>query len=368
MELTADLGEKIINETKKLINENIIIVNKQAIIIASTDPSRIGHFHEGALLTIDRNEMTILSEEHVRVMKGIRPGINLPITINHEVIGVIGITGNPTEVKPFASLMQKMTELLIRESIYIQETEWHARAIESFFMDWVQMDHIPGDFQTRSRLIEFQVTPPLRCTIIRMDSHVVPAKKLSDILHILKLKIKGQAILWGDKRLLLVTEERTYPSLEYLKNQLGSFQNYISSIFDLSVSIGVGIISNSLLIKDSYQSALKALSIGDINAITIYEDLLLEICLDEIPLEVRREFINKIMHLLGNEKNLLETLKVYFANNLNSKRTANELHIHINTLHYRLNQIEALTQLNPKSAYAITLFYVLFYFLDKETK
>jgi carbohydrate diacid regulator len=365
MELTASLGEKIINETKKLINENIIIVNKDAIIIASTDSTRIGHFHEGALRTIERNEMTILSEEHMNIMRGIRPGINLPITMNDEVIGVIGITGDPIEVKPFASLMQKMTELLIRESVYIQETEWHARAQESFFLEWVQMDEIPENFKNRTHLHGFDLSPPFRCTIIRIESNVIPAKKLNDILHILRLKMSGQAILWGDKRLLLVTEESKYASLAYLQQQLESFQNYISITFDLQLSIGIGIGSVNYRLKESYQTALKALSIGEKNAITIYENLLLEICLDEIPLEKRIEFTNKLLAQLGKESNLLETLKVYLANDLHVKKTANELHIHINTLHYRLNRLEELTQLNPRSSYSITLFYLLFYFLDK---
>ncbi|MBC5635793.1 helix-turn-helix domain-containing protein [Ornithinibacillus sp. BX22] len=366
MELTPTLGQKIINETKKLINENIIIVNNQAIIIASTDCSRIGDFHEGALQTIKNNTTTILTEDHLQSMKGIRPGVNLPITIENHVIGVIGITGNPKEIIPLASLMKKMTELLIRENIYVQELEWHARAMEAYFFEWVQMEQPSEEFLKRGKLLDIHLSPPLRCSIIEIDfsKH---KDVINEILDLLLLKLPCVAIRWGHNRIVLLTEEDKF-ELDTLKIQFETFQSYIINKLRIPFSIGIGSKSNSFFIKDSYQKATKALSLTNANTITAYDELLLETCLDEVSHNVRIDFINKVLSPLDKEEALLNTLKVFLKNNLNLKATASELHIHINTLHYRLSRIEQLTGLNPKNTYTIAVFYIAFSFLDENPK
>jgi DNA-binding PucR family transcriptional regulator len=40
---------------------------------------------------------------------------------------------------------------------------------------------------------------------------------------------------------------------------------------------------------------------------------------------------------------LLETLEVFLANDCSWARTAQALHLHVNTVHYRIQRIEALT-------------------------
>ncbi|MFS0672266.1 CdaR family transcriptional regulator [Ornithinibacillus sp. 179-J 7C1 HS] len=367
MKLTASLGQKIINETKKLINENIIIVSDEAIIIASTDISRIGDFHEGARLTIKNNSTTILTAEHVRTMKGIRPGVNLPISIDNKVIGVIGITGNPEEIIPFASLMKKMTELLIRESLFIQETEWHARAMEAYFFEWVQLRELTDQFLNRGSLLNINISPPLRCTVIQLNTSN-NSDRLNEILKLLLLKFECIGIRWGHNRIVLLNEEDKMNGLKSYKELLTSFQSYISSKLGISITIGIGTKSDSLLIKDSYQKATKALKLSPPSAITAYDDLLLESCLDEVGSLVRKEFTTNVLSNLYKEESLLHTLKIYLRNNLNMKLTATELHIHINTLHYRINRIEQLTGLNPKESYSIAVFYMAFYFLEENLK
>jgi carbohydrate diacid regulator len=366
MELTSELGQKIINEAKKLINENIIIVNNQAIIIASTDSSRIGNFHEGAYRTIQHNATTILTEDDVDKMKGIRPGVNLPIAIENDVIGVIGITGNPDEITPFASLMKRMTELLIRENIYIQEMEWHDRAIEAYFFDWVQTEEITNDFLNRGKLLGVHLTSPLRCSILEINPDI-QNDRIKELIKLLLLQVECTAVRWGNNRILILSEEKTY-KINQLKSGLRAFLSYVSSKFDMELSIGIGPVSDTYYIKESYQKAMKALKLGNRNVITAYDDLLLEVCLDEVSTDVKKEFTNRIFSDLVKQPTLFQTLKVLLKNDMNLKQTASDLHIHINTLHYRLDRIEQVTGYNPKDTYSIVLFYLGVYFLDEHPK
>lgn len=43
-----------------------------------------------------------------------RKGVNLPINFATQIIGVIGITGEPSETIKYGRILQKMTEMLIR--------------------------------------------------------------------------------------------------------------------------------------------------------------------------------------------------------------------------------------------------------------
>jgi carbohydrate diacid regulator len=63
----------------------------------------------------------------------------LPIFYEVEVIGVIGITGTPKKVEPFAEIIRRMTELIIRESYLVEQKQWEIRGLESFFYEWVHL-------------------------------------------------------------------------------------------------------------------------------------------------------------------------------------------------------------------------------------
>ncbi|MFJ3725564.1 PucR family transcriptional regulator [Streptomyces sp. NPDC090045] len=61
-----------------------------------------------------------------------------------------------------------------------------------------------------------------------------------------------------------------------------------------------------------------------------------------VPPEVRTVFAAQILGALGDGM-LRETLEVFLANNCSWARTAEALHLHVNTVHYRIERVQALT-------------------------
>ncbi|MFD9478014.1 MULTISPECIES: PucR family transcriptional regulator [Streptomyces] len=61
-----------------------------------------------------------------------------------------------------------------------------------------------------------------------------------------------------------------------------------------------------------------------------------------IPPEVRSVYGARILGALGDGM-LRETLEVFLANNCSWARTAEALHLHVNTVHYRIERVEVLT-------------------------
>ncbi|MFZ3498774.1 helix-turn-helix domain-containing protein [Streptomyces sp. 5.8] len=64
--------------------------------------------------------------------------------------------------------------------------------------------------------------------------------------------------------------------------------------------------------------------------------------LSGVPPEVRGVFGARILGPLGDGM-LRETLEVFLANNCSWTRTAEALHLHVNTVHYRIERVESLT-------------------------
>ncbi|MEV6582246.1 helix-turn-helix domain-containing protein [Streptomyces sp. NPDC051582] len=61
-----------------------------------------------------------------------------------------------------------------------------------------------------------------------------------------------------------------------------------------------------------------------------------------VPGEVRSVYATRTLGALGDGM-LRETLEVFLANNCSWTRTAEALHLHVNTVHYRIERVESLT-------------------------
>ena len=101
MYLQKDTAAKIIEEISMILDYDLNIMDEKGAILASTDPSRVGMFHEGAwrIIRYHLKELCIYKDGQYH---GCRKGINLPVFLKEQIIGVIGITGEVAEVMKYA--------------------------------------------------------------------------------------------------------------------------------------------------------------------------------------------------------------------------------------------------------------------------
>ena len=103
-----DLARELVRFTSGIVNGRTInIMNTQGIIIASTDENRIGNFHQGALDAVLSGQPVAIEPEEVGKYPGAKEGYNMPIRIEGEIIGVIGIFGKPAEIEMVARLLEE---------------------------------------------------------------------------------------------------------------------------------------------------------------------------------------------------------------------------------------------------------------------
>ncbi|MEO6204210.1 MAG: helix-turn-helix domain-containing protein, partial [Mycobacteriales bacterium] len=72
------------------------------------------------------------------------------------------------------------------------------------------------------------------------------------------------------------------------------------------------------------------------------------------PSEAQAE-LERLLSPLDDLPDLCQTLEAYLDNDLNRRGTAAALHIHPNTLDYRLKRIVDLTELDPSSTKGLQL-------------
>ncbi|PLR76099.1 carbohydrate diacid regulator [Bacillus sp. V3-13] len=366
--LMPGLAEKIIIEVRKLLNEDIIVANPDGTIIASTDPVRVGTFHEGAFLVFKRKAKRIITKEDETRLTGVKAGINLPIFFKKEVIGIIGITGNPDKVSPFGEIIRKMTELLISENYYAEQLEIQSRAMEAFVFDWMQIHEWDSSFLDRAKLLHIDVTIPRRVLLgeIRLPESI-SQRELGQSLKSLNEDIADDIIIrWGNERILWLSAESSNHSI---KQKISKAEHFWKKQYGASILIGVGQRAAPGQIHHSYRQALRALKSALVKETVVFdEDLTFEMILDDIKSETKSAFLQRTINPLLDEEELLLTLKELFRQNHSLKNTAAALHIHINTLHYRLKKINDLTGLDPSSIEDLLSLFLAIVILDEHTK
>jgi archaellum component FlaC len=114
------IAENIRDIVAKTTRENVQVFGDGGIIIATTQPERLGTRHEGGAKIISGQiNFAAITEEDARRMQGVRPGYSLPVTVGRTRVGAIGVSGSPDKVRPFAEMAAEFARISIQ--VYMQE-------------------------------------------------------------------------------------------------------------------------------------------------------------------------------------------------------------------------------------------------------
>lgn len=103
----AKLAQDFVEATSLLVGQRTInIMDQKGIIIASTEKHRIGDFHQGAAEVLETGKPVLIKIEDLPRYPGTKEGYNMPIFLNDEIIGVVGIVGCEEEVQSIANLLR----------------------------------------------------------------------------------------------------------------------------------------------------------------------------------------------------------------------------------------------------------------------
>lgn len=368
--IRPSLAKSIISEMNHLIDEELIVADTSGIIIASTDESRVGTFHEGALICCREQRKLIITEKDLNVLAGVKSGINLPVFYQNQIAGVIGITGDPDDVSPFGEILKKMTELLMNERYYSEQLEWRTRALEAFVFDWIQKSEWSEAFLNQAELLGIDLSADRQVIIghcTGREDALISQEVLNDIMQTFMNASTDVFVRWGNDRFVILQAAKV--NKERTRQFAIQISRYLNERYQLKISMGVGQHSAAAEVYRSFEQADRALTVAkNTNSIVFDEELRLEMLLKDIKKDTREEFVSRTIAPIILDQELLDTLKTFLNHNQSFKHTADNLHIHINTLHYRLKRIEQLTGLNPRHSEDLTALFLAFFFLDDYPK
>lgn len=374
--LNTKIAQQIVEKTSKICGHNIVIIDCLGIIIAAYDKQRIGTVHEGLEPVLKNMEVLIHSEEEAKCFKGAQAGMALPIVVNSQVIGAVGITGDPKEIKKYGELVKNQVEMMYQQAMFFEFSKIKSEAIDSLLQELLGPNLLIQDLsylKSLGQILGYNLQIPRVAFIVELYDYkkipIVQLIKNEEKIYLSYIKNVLQAIQYfiDDKKENIVAKNGSnrfiiFKTLEDSKNSKYEFttitkrlEDYLKNEIKTNCIIGIGSFHSELIgLKQSYREAEQALIIaqkmGHTQGTFHIEELPIGLILNDTSEITRTKILNGANNFNTTEfKDLINTLYVFFDNDLNLAKAARELFIHRNTLIYRLNRIKIITGFDPNN-------------------
>lgn len=343
MKIPTDLALKIVKDMKNIINQDLNFIDTDGYIIASTNKKRIGTFHEASLKCITTKNEVIINSDNEYL--GSKKGINIPVYLDNEIVGIIGITGEQKDVEKYGKIIKSMTEILIKEAqikeLAIKKREKNRNIIESILYN-------------QNKNLEFYISLNFPYTVIvgktndKIEDNNILYKAIEDLLP----KDKKSIFTITSNYIIIFLNSIKE---NYIENTIKFLQKNLDLNLKLDFKFGIGRkvekVEDFTISYLEAKNSLKYISSLNLEEKYIFYSVLdLGIIFSDIQNEKIDEFINKIFKNLKEEeiKYFYNIFIAYKKNNGSILDASKSLFMHKNTLQYQLNKLYKLTGYNPR--------------------
>ncbi|MBQ6322045.1 MAG: helix-turn-helix domain-containing protein [Lachnospiraceae bacterium] len=377
MDYLKNCANRIVREIETVTKHDINLMDEEGVIIASTDSKRIGKIHTGALQIIEQqlDELVVKEDDEAA---GVKEGANYPLMMGNTVVGVIGITGDWEETSRLGKLTQKMTQLLLTEMSAKEHKSFLEGLLHQYISEWIRNDNIVVNkaFVNQGKQLGVDITVPRRLLLVSVQMNDMSAdagKETWDrdqieerIQNYVRRADPFSIFLKTASFLLIGVSNRSDKGMQKLAEGILS----VGKKFE-TTRIGIGIDEKShsyLKISESFNEANKALRCSFLQQedwICFFKDINLEIFLDEISAETKTKYLQKLFRGYEQEEmdEALRLVDVLYRNDGSLRGASEALHMHKNTLQYKLRKIHERTGYDPRSCRGVSLFNMAIIFM-----
>ncbi|MBW8182320.1 sugar diacid recognition domain-containing protein [Shewanella nanhaiensis] len=357
--LDPSLAQQIVERTMKIIVHNINVMNAQGVILGSGEGHRIGSTHEGALLAISQNRTVEINAASADTLHGVKAGINLPLHHQGEIIGVIGITGDPKRLNSYGELLKMTAELIVEQANSLELAQWQYRQKEEFILQLIKStEELTPHLIDWASQLGIDIYAPRVAAIIQVqgDKEQISANSiLKKVLNLLESPSRGNLVAMTSMTELVILKpaflngKQWDPQLESQRIDQLLSRLPLEMNARLKISLGHFFVKPADISR-SYQTAKETLALGmqlspDQNKY-LYDDYSLRVLLSTLKDDWRgEELVTPFQTLIDADKKgqLNKTLTAYLTHFGDQQKCANALFIHRNTLRYRLDKIQQIT-------------------------
>ena len=385
-----------------MLGRSVIITDINGIIIGAPAKERIGDFHPSSIPCIKYKKMSFDDEEAARKLGVWYPGTTVPLFFNGTVIGTAAIAGEPEVVVPFTMLVKNQIESMLREKLNLPLLSSPQKKVNELVRDISRFDAKSGD---QSQLIRrgaelgFDLNRPRSVVSIFFSnfrglgldknpfklSYENYADPMADeidysMMHSRVIEIIREVIPDPQNIIAAVCRDRFVivrpceaHDEEALVEDAEDFAERASAIHSkmkeasMDTIIGIGYPARNvyelpLAYRNGWDVVGMAERLGLPSGVYLFSDMLF----DEMALNVRPYFSlhyleNKLSAILleSDAGELILTFQVYCESLFSKQGAAERLHLHRNTLTYRLQKIEEKLGFSMQDFHKVMALYVL---------
>lgn len=387
-------AQQIVQDIADIIGYEVLMTDRSGTIIGSSDPDRLGKRLFEAPIVIKNKKVYVLDEDEARKIPEAVEGVTYPIEdMTGEVIGAIAITGKPEEVSPVALMVKKHAELFIKERVVLGSVLEKERVLQTFMRELEAFDPRITDIsllERKARYFGYRKGFPHCLIWIRICNFPLVMEKL---LRKLEDSTRGINV----ELALQTLKSRVNADIRGVFNGQGDISSpFAADDFVIIHELNVERKDLSLEMKRKCSHLLDSLSSWGMQALTVIgspkddlqglsrsfhdadeilkderlcvseqkvfslEDLRFEILLASARPDRKDEFLALKLDKLKIHRDwpeMRETILAWCDSSFSIKNASDTLHIHRNTLKYRLDKIQRVCSIDIKDFRALLELY-----------
>jgi carbohydrate diacid regulator len=303
-----------------------------------------------------------------------------PFYYDSKIVGVFGLLSSDKPVtEETIGLLEGLAEVLIHQNLVLNRLNSTEAMRASFVRELLYSESLSDEQAHRqSDILGITLRLPQTVMLIHLDGFEKLAQNNSDAPPAdLKLALLSSAEIvcasikqsfgnhpddvtcyLGSNTFVLLKgmgQENTNQQImvRFLKDSAKHVHEVLCKVHQGVITIGLGQYYSDIVgLRKSYNDASLALNVGSkvwgLGKVYFIRDVGMFIALAHVSTERKTELAMQILRPLFEDDQLLKTVRTFLEANLNLTDAADDLHVHRNTLIYRLEKTKKLIGLDPR--------------------
>jgi len=366
-------AEQIVKKISAMLSVRVSITNHDGTIIASNDARLLGVQHRAVEEVLRSDGLDSSISDDGTIMS--------PVVIDGKPIGALILDQTDRDMSTYIGVLRSIIEIFLMEIAEEKNKLIDENIRTKFVTDWLRNENGSAtlDYVKRGLSLGFDIRIPRRVLAITRKAtqrdffDEMQRAELAEralFKYVKQTDRNNFCVKLDSVYICAIAMERDRDILQFARN----LRNMIKHQFDVSLIIGVdGGVCDYQNMDLACTQAQKAMMVAreSTTEICFYSGIGVEkIFLNEISAEVKAEY-TRMLFIDYSKDEINQTLALlaeFYANNGSISATADALHIHKNTLQYKLNKITCRTNHNPKSLQEAYLFNMAILFNEVQLK
>jgi carbohydrate diacid regulator len=371
--LSPPVATEIIQRARLVLKRAVLVANEQGLILAGND--REGQIAVDALRACQEGRVIRAAWDEDQVAW-------CPFVYEHHTIGAFGLIEEDIQVTPEAiSLLQGLAEVIAHQH-FLRERIQPTERIRANFLHQVLTGPNPdaGETYRQADILQLNLRTPQANILIeaaqleqqalggdanlpldQKDHRISEAyeRVRTHILEAFQNHPGNICCYFGNNQFMLTKGIggeglTTRNTTRFLVEKAEYVHETLQKAFpDIAFSVGIGQYYPDLGgLRKSYQEAKLALTVGTkvwgAGAVYHIKQVGMFVTLANVAQERKAELAHQILHPLLRDEQLYKTVQTFLQAGLNLTDAAEKLHVHRNTLIYRLDKTKKVIGLDPR--------------------